>query len=436
MKRRNLLAVGLFSLFTLIAVLLTPTSRAQVLGLFGRDGAFGRLSVGSDSDAASILLQRLKTEPPLESEWIPEALSRLGKQAIPEIVAAFKQDELWVRYGAASALALMKENAASAIPTLMEELDDKSTIVRFTAGKALFQIGPESIPPVMEGLKSPQPRVRLHCAYVLSRFGALARDAILALANALYDQNTSVRAAAADALGAMGKAAKSALPDLLKARNDKESWVKNSAAEAKMKIDPDDFEAGLLAMRAHQPDKAIASFRRWLGGHPDDAIALLNIAHAYLESNEIPKALKHFDAVSQLQPQDARPVRERARIYYLQLRDYPKAVAEYRKVTQLAPTDAAAWNALAWIQATCSEASVRDGKEAVRCAQRACALRKTATFTETLAAAYAESGDFDEAVKVQAEALRQRGVFRSAEQVRRLQARLELYKGRKAYREK
>jgi tetratricopeptide (TPR) repeat protein len=435
MKRRNLLAMGVFSLITVIAVLVTPTSRTQVLELFGRDGVLERLQVGSESDAASRLLQRLKAEPPLESEWIPQALSRLGKQAVPDLVAAFKQDELWVRYGAASALALMKENAASAIPALMEVLDDESTIVRFAAGKALFHIGPESIPAIIDGLKSPQPRVRLHCAYVLSRFGVEAKDAVPALVIALSDQNTSVRAAAADALGAMGKAAKSAVPNLLKTRNDKESWVKNSAAEAKMKIDPDDFEAGLLAMRAHQPHEAIASFRRWLGGHPDDAVALLNIARAYLESNDVPRALKHFDTVSELQPRDAGPVRARARIYHLQLHDYAKAVAEYRKVTQLAPTDATAWNTLAWILATCPKASVRDGKEAVRCASRACALRKTALSIETLAAAYAESGDFDEAVKVQAEALRQRGVFRPAD-LGRHQARVELYKSRKAYREK
>jgi tetratricopeptide (TPR) repeat protein len=381
-------------------------------------------------------LQRLKTEPPLESDQIPEALSRLGKQAIPEIVAAFKQDELWVRYGAASALALMKENAASAIPALMEALDDESAIVRFAAGKALLQIGSESIPPVVEGLKSPQRRVRLHCASVLSRFGALAKDAVPALANALSDESTSVRAAAADALGAMGKAARSALPELLKARNDKDSWVENCAAEAKMKIDPDDFEAGLLAMRAHQPDEAIPSFSRWLAGHPDDALVLQNIAEAYLESNDIPAALKHFDAVSQLQPKNAGPLRKRARIYHLQLHDYGKAVAEYRKVTQLTPTDATAWNSLAWIQATCPEASVRDGKEAVECAKRACAVRKTPMFIETLAAAYAESGDFDEAVKIQTEALRTRGFFRSAEQLRRLQARLELYRSRKVCRER
>jgi tetratricopeptide (TPR) repeat protein len=433
MKRRNFLAIGLFSLFTVIALLITPSSRTQVLELLDRNGALGRPSASSDNGAASILLQRLKAEPPLESEWIPEALSRLGKQAIPELVAAFKQDELWVRYGAASALALMKEDAASAIPALLEALDDESTIVRFAAGKALFQIGPQSIPPVVEGLKSPQPRVRLHCAYLLSRFGDEAKDAVPALVNALYDSNNSVRAAAADALGAMGKAAMSALPDLLKARNDKDSWVRNSAAEAKMKIDPDDFEAGLLALRANQPDEAIASFRRWLRGHPDDAVALRNIAQAYLENSEIHSALKHFDAVSQLRPRDAGPVWERARIYHLQLHDYTKAAAEYKKLTQLTPADATVWNALAWILATCPDASVRDGKEALRCAKRACAVRKTAAFAETLAAAFAESGDFDEAVKFQAEALRRR-LFRPAELQRR-QARLDLYKSRKAYRE-
>jgi len=59
-----------------------------------------------------------------------------------------------------------------------------------------------------------------------------------------------------------------------------------------------------------------------------------------------------------------------------------------------------ALNNLAWILATDSHAELRDGKQAVQLAARACELThdKVPLLIGTLAAAYAEVGQFDEAV--------------------------------------
>ena len=92
-----------------------------------------------------------------------------------------------------------------------------------------------------------------------------------------------------------------------------------------------------------------------------------------------------------------------------------------------------AFNSLAWLLATCPESTVRNGEKAVQSASRACELSqwKEAAYIDTLAAAYAEAGAFDQAVKFQKQSLE----MTRAPGRRRMQERLKLYQQRKPYRE-
>ena len=71
----------------------------------------------------------------------------------------------------------------------------------------------------------------------------------------------------------------------------------------------------------------------------------------------------------------------------------------------LATGTAEALNGYAWLRATSSAAGVRNGELALAQAQQAVALEPNAAYLDTLAAAYAELGQFDKALATQREAL-------------------------------
>jgi tetratricopeptide (TPR) repeat protein len=80
--------------------------------------------------------------------------------------------------------------------------------------------------------------------------------------------------------------------------------------------------------------------------------------------------------------------------------DYRAAVSEYREILKAEPDLTEPLNNLAWMLATCPDETVRNGAEAVDCAERACLLTKFKDVhpVGTLAAAYAEAERFPEAV--------------------------------------
>ena len=84
-----------------------------------------------------------------------------------------------------------------------------------------------------------------------------------------------------------------------------------------------------------------------------------------------------------------------------QSRRIAEAVLQLREAVRLAPNNVVFVNRLAWVLATCPEASIRNGTEAVRLAQWPARISQgqEPTFLGTLAAAHAEAGDFAQAIE-------------------------------------
>ena len=88
----------------------------------------------------------------------------------------------------------------------------------------------------------------------------------------------------------------------------------------------------------------------------------------------------------------------------------------------------------AWLRATCPDPAFRNGRQAINDATTACKLMewKDEDTIDTLAAAYAEAGDFDSAIRYEQQALGAKGI--AAEDAKTFQYHLELFRHRQPVR--
>ena len=108
-----------------------------------------------------------------------------------------------------------------------------------------------------------------------------------------------------------------------------------------------------------------------------------------------------------------------------------------RKLCVLDPNNPKYLNDLAWIYATCANSKLRNGPEAVRLAAQACHLtqRRNLAMLDTLAAAFAESGRFDDAVHTTEEIHARALAAHDTPAADTARLRLDLYLARKPFRD-
>jgi len=155
---------------------------------------------------------------------------------------------------------------------------------------------------------------------------------------------------------------------------------------------------GLALMLQGKPAEAEPQFLAVLKVRPYEPLAHQQLGAIFEAQGKEQEALSHFKLALLFKP-DAETRLALASFLY-KTGDFRSAVEQLHLALAVKPDLAAALNNLAWILATCPDAAVRNGTEAVQRAERACRLTafKEAGTISTLAAAYAEAGRFSEAV--------------------------------------
>ncbi len=153
----------------------------------------------------------------------------------------------------------------------------------------------------------------------------------------------------------------------------------------------------------------------------------------YRKQGQFDKAISDFNRAIELDPRYAAPLANRASAFSNK-GEFDRALADFKASIRLAPEAAEGYNNLAWLLATCPIDAVRNGEEAVEAATTACRLThwNSRGTIDTLAAAYAEAGNFGQAVKYQRQTLENIPNDERAQ----AEARLKLYEDRKPYRDR
>jgi tetratricopeptide (TPR) repeat protein len=235
---------------------------------------------------------------------------------------------------------------------------------------------------------------------------------------------------------------------------------------------PDYTEAiyglGLVFEKEGRLNEAVKQWEKVLEKKPDFADAHYNIAVVMTQQGHLSSAIEHFKKVIQIDPGRANVHNNLGAVFYKSGR-LDEAIEAFKKAVLLEPTYAEAhsnlaealyqrgrvaeaincWTEslqfdpnspgvlrnLAWVKATHRNPVFRDPSKSVELAGRACEITnyQRPLFLDTLAAAYAASGKFAEAVQIAERAIDLAENAKQQKLANDIYIRLELYKVNKQY---
>jgi tetratricopeptide (TPR) repeat protein len=184
-------------------------------------------------------------------------------------------------------------------------------------------------------------------------------------------------------------------------------------------------------------DEAIEKYKLALRLDHSSSFARLELGRAFMAKKRVADAADEFKTVLHDEPKNYEAHHLLAKALLLQGQAAP-AVAEFRASLDSEFNQPETLNELAWLLATDPHAEIRHGTNAVLLALRACELTRgqEPRFLGTLAAAYAETGDFDKAVAAGQAAHDLALTQGRKELAERNQQLLALYRAHKPFREK
>ena len=190
---------------------------------------------------------------------------------------------------------------------------------------------------------------------------------------------------------------------------------------------------GEIYSNQDQDKQAIKYYNKAVELKPKTGQPLYNRGNAYYDLKNYKNAIEDFSKVIKIHPSYAFVYEKRAKSFK-KTQNYDKAIEDYKKVVELNPNDASIYNSIAWIYATASNKNFRNGEKAVKYAEKARSIKEVGWILDTLAAAYAQNGEFSKAVETEKKAIElAKETDSSQDRIDTYTKCLKLYKQNKLY---
>jgi tetratricopeptide (TPR) repeat protein len=199
-----------------------------------------------------------------------------------------------------------------------------------------------------------------------------------------------------------------------------------------LRIDPANEAAhhnlGNILLAQGQTDEGIAELRAALKITPTDAPIHNTLGIALFRQGRPEEGVEEFREALRLDPDDAQAHNNLAKAM-LDLGRTDEAIPEAEQALELEPTNGNFQNNLAWMLATAPQTSLRDGPRAVQLALQASQSGggDDPNILRTLAAAYAEAGKFQDAIRTARNALQLAEAGTGAQSAEMLRRDIKLY---------
>jgi tetratricopeptide (TPR) repeat protein len=174
--------------------------------------------------------------------------------------------------------------------------------------------------------------------------------------------------------------------------------------DAAIKLQPNLAQSHLMRVEVlaatNRIDQAITELEGLLKASPGNVAILNRLGSFYLVAGKPRKAIDTATQIISKDSDNFPAIRFRADAY-LNIGRHAEAIADFERALALKKDDESLLNNYAWVLATSPDEKLRDGPRALKFATKAAEATKFETphVLSTLAAAYAETGDYENAAK-------------------------------------
>ena len=192
------------------------------------------------------------------------------------------------------------------------------------------------------------------------------------------------------------------------------------------------FNRAEIRYELKQYEAALQDYNQAIRLDPSNAATYTSRGHTYFQLGQFNEAISDYNQAVRIEPNNASAIVDRGDAYR-SLGDWQQAAQDYRRAINLDNQHSRAYQSAAWLMATAPDPRYRNPSLAVQSAERAVELQEEPDFRylDTLAAAYANAGQFERALETLAEALQ----AAPENEQEALQRRQQLYQRQQPYRQ-